>query len=794
MTDHLRHRVQIAQRFGNRIEAGDAVFMQGTEGIADLPFTITNGVRRELSGVNRFMLLQVMRDKGWSDPRFFTADQVREAGWELATTVNPIGLQYLVSTDEHGFALQSPEIKRFQVFNATEIMGVPPRDVPLKAPSQQLALAAMKAGFEPGQTQLREAVRGWLDSMQSELGNADAAGNALRVKLAMSLLEVQAELPLANDEFSEFAGEWTRKLSTDPLYFFECVKDGELLAAAVMGHVKSIAAELQMTETIARAKRAPGGSTTVTNEANDGSNARMEALFAEREAVLAVPFGEKDRAKQLGARWYAPQMVWFVPQGLNLERFREWDPRSYSLGATAAENMVIEEFSKEMASQGLDTKTVVADGEWHNVSVNTKKSKANKSGSYVLSLPRTEGASPTGMIMNHHTGVALPWQYEGALLTPEQKAGLRAKTLEREAEAVRKQARSHDQAAEHAKEILARSTPGDGHGYVLKKGISAEGLRRVPGSVLLEYEEFHGESGASMVRPDGDYLIVPMCRADGEVRAVQAINWDGSVKMFMRGAQKKGTMLVQGASSLTDLLQHPSTSGVAFGEGVATGASFRSGTGLPMVICFDAGNLETVVAQCASQLPRHVTPVLAIDDDQFHIEQSLGYLSRQLGVNPHAQSGSVVEVLSGPNGSRLVPLGDAIADGEWHQAPFGRYCMNLVRENDSTEVREIQIEAYIEGETRMSSARFCNRGLEAGRTALQSLDRGEGYAQAVLAIPEFASVDGRPTDWNDLAKAQGPKAIRECLSKVPELARLLPAATLERPAYSRAPRAATHER
>jgi hypothetical protein len=120
--------------------------------------------------------------------------------------------------------------------------------------------------------------------------------------------------------------------------------------------------------------------------------------------------------------------------------------------------------------------------------------------------------------------------------------------------------------------------------------------------------------------------------------------------------------------------------------------------------------------------------------------------------------------------------------------------MTLVRENDSTEVREIQVEAYIADESRKSSAKFSNRGLEAGRKALLALDRGDGYAQPVLAIPEFTSLDGRPTDWNDVAKAQGPDAIRKCLNKIPELARLLPPGTLEQPAFSRAPRATAHER
>jgi 5-methylcytosine-specific restriction endonuclease McrA len=39
---------------------------------------------------------------------------------------------------------------------------------------------------------------------------------------------------------------------------------------------------------------------------------------------LNVPYGEKDAAKQLGARWDAEQKKWFVPSGIEPAAFERW--------------------------------------------------------------------------------------------------------------------------------------------------------------------------------------------------------------------------------------------------------------------------------------------------------------------------------------------------------------------------------------------------------------------------------------------------------------------------------------
>jgi phage/plasmid primase-like uncharacterized protein len=498
---------------------------------------------------------------------------------------------------------------------------------------------------------------------------------------------------------------------------------------------------------------------------------RLEEMFAEREAVLAVPFPEKERAKELGAVWYKPRLVWFVPKGLDVARFREWDPRAHCLGPTAAKSEVIAKFKEAMGDTKLRVPDeIIADGKWHNVRTDSKDTP-NLSGAYVLNLEGGKDGTPDGCFSDKYTGEYRTWRFDGPLLTPEQKAHIRAEAMNRAAEADRVTQRVQALAAEHAAEIVAQGQPAEGHGYVRKKGIPAEGLVQVSGKVLLGYSEFIGESGKSAIRENQNYLIIPMCNAAGEIRAVQAISEDGKVKSFMRGAQKKGTMAVLGAPSLDALcaqaaaFRDQAPAAGFFVEGFATGASLRQPTGLPVIVCFDAGNLEAVAAEAVGKWPDNLLPVLAVDNDQFHVERALGYLAANLGVNPNSQRGSVVEVLSGKSSSRMVSLGDAVADGQWHQAAKGRYCMTLEREPDSTEVRSITIDAVMQEGQRPARLVFSNRGVQAGHVALEAFagqaKEGEQQAasRAVMLVPEFKSLDGRPTDWNDLAQAEGHKAV-----------------------------------
>ncbi|HJV75094.1 MAG TPA: DUF5710 domain-containing protein [Noviherbaspirillum sp.] len=757
------HRIAIAHRFADRITAGDAIFISDTAPITETPYTVSNGEKRNFSGANAFMLLQVMKDRQWSDARFFTADQITQSGWTLNPDAKRISLQFLTSIGADGLPSEKPEVKRFSVFNASEIKGVPNLDVRRIATLEDVAKAAASEGFLVGDRGLDVALEQWLMSL------AGSNSSSLPVRLAATLLQIQAGVPFVGSNANEGATQWAQDLRENPMSFFESAQQAHVMAASVMRVIQLSSAERQAEEVLKKAAAGVEGEVTKIRTGKGVAmvrkpSQRVEEMFQERAAVLSVPYADKDRARQLGAVFYSPQSIWFVPKGVPLEPFKEWNVRTQSLGLVASVQTILDSFGKAMEEVGLEVPAEIkADGEWHNVKVKGKG--YNKSGAYILNLTGAKDGGPIGTINNKKSGEQFTWKYDGPLLTPEQRARLQAEAKEREARAEREIAAAQDTAAMHAKEIWGLGTSADSHGYVVKKGISAEGLRQVPGSVLLRYDEFKGESGKSAIRATEMYLIVPMSNEAGELRAIQAISQDGSVKSFMRGAQKKGTMFIVGAESLAALKATP-VAAVAYSEGVATGKSVRAGSGIPVFVCFDAGNLETVVPLTAPMLPAQTLRALAVDNDQFFVERALGFLAFNVGLNPHAKNGETVAVENGRY-VRTVELGEMKVDGQWHQAPTGSYCASLVYEDGGVLVKSVAVEAVPTGGRKIRGT-FENRGVAAGKAAIVAVNdlvaNGKvAEVKTIMVVPEFKDVQGRPTDFNDLEKLEGAKSVRSQL-------------------------------
>jgi putative DNA primase/helicase len=136
-------------------------------------------------------------------------------------------------------------------------------------------------------------------------------------------------------------------------------------------------------------------------------------------------------------------------------------------------------------------------------------------------------------------------------------------------------AQQQTKAVERAKKIWNESTPveGNDHPYLQKKkvfsyGLKAYGLHRS--------------------------LVVPILNLNGNVSSLQFIDADG-VKTFLCGARKKGCFYNIGS---LDALRF------FLCEGYATGATIREALGNETVIvCFDAGNLESVACALHTKYP-----------------------------------------------------------------------------------------------------------------------------------------------------------------------------------------------
>lgn len=101
-------------------------------------------------------------------------------------------------------------------------------------------------------------------------------------------------------------------------------------------------------------------------------------------------------------------------------------------------------------------------------------------------------------------------------------------------------------------------------------------------------------------------LVLPVMDFDGVLYGLQFIAGDGQ-KRFLTGTQKRGHFCPVG-----DLVEPVGMIGIA--EGYATAVSCHMASKLPVLVAFDAGNLEPVAVQVRAKFPAADIVIFADDD------------------------------------------------------------------------------------------------------------------------------------------------------------------------------------
>jgi len=210
--------------------------------------------------------------------------------------------------------------------------------------------------------------------------------------------------------------------------------------------------------------------------------------------------------------------------------------------------------------------------------------KGSKVGAYKLKI---DGDFAVGWVMSHREQEVHTWHTKSnRKFTAEEKAAWAAK-VEAEKEAAEKERLLEQQAvARSAKLVWDKSVIASAdHPYLKKKGIGVHGAR---------------------VDEEGN-LLVPMY-ADGKMWAYQRIFPDGT-KLYLEGGRKIGCYY---PLTTTD----EDKSRILIAEGYATCATIREATGLPTVVCFDAGNLLSVSQYFRGKFP-NAQIILCADADNW---------------------------------------------------------------------------------------------------------------------------------------------------------------------------------
>jgi putative DNA primase/helicase len=219
---------------------------------------------------------------------------------------------------------------------------------------------------------------------------------------------------------------------------------------------------------------------------------------------------------------------------------------------------------------------IVADGILHRAHIEGHKS-GSKNGAYVLHLD----GHPAGWALDYKSGLSFTWRadVQQARLSLADRVAIEAERQRREIE---RQER-HKTAADKARFTWSRSkliTQQNEHPYLVKKRIHPHGAR------LNVYQ-------------GRESLVIPILGDQG-LTSLQFIEADGS-KRFLPGGEIKGGFFGIGMSDVT--LAEPCR--ILIAEGFATGASLHEWFKQPVIVAFNAVNLEPVAKRISAFYQNH---------------------------------------------------------------------------------------------------------------------------------------------------------------------------------------------
>lgn len=198
------------------------------------------------------------------------------------------------------------------------------------------------------------------------------------------------------------------------------------------------------------------------------------------------------------------------------------------------------------------------------------------------------------------SGFTENWQAKRGkpFLQPEHAAFMRLVEETRKQAETERQAR-YAQAAEKAVAIWNAAEPANnGHPYLVRKGIKASGAQLHKGA-----------------------LVIPL-RSGGELCSLQFIA-ENSSKRFLSGGRITGCYFSIGTTKRAKAL--------CVTEGFATGSSIHQATGYPVVVAFNAGNLEPVSKTMRQNYPN--LPLIICADDDATTEGNPGITKANLAAH-----------------------------------------------------------------------------------------------------------------------------------------------------------------
>ena len=317
----------------------------------------------------------------------------------------------------------------------------------------------------------------------------------------------------------------------------------------------------------------------------------VASTAAPKKIYLAVPYGEKNVAKALGARWDAEKKSWYAASEADADKLSRWTPDRQTAAIAVGQGSTLtprDEFAAALQTLGmqLGDDHPVLDGKPHRVVVVGDR-PGEAAGFYVC----YGDGHPAGYAKNNRTGEEVRWKAKGYTLTEEQKSSLAAEAANK---LQLRDQQTREQHAEAAQRVEAQ----------------LRGAKQAKSTPYLEAKAVTATKGV-FADKENKTLVVPGYDAEGTIWTAQYIQEDGT-KRFAKGARKEGCFHVIGGMS--ELGKAPA---IIVAEGYATANVIAEAMDrkVAVVSAFDAGNLEPVAKALREKFPDKAL-LIAGDDDR----------------------------------------------------------------------------------------------------------------------------------------------------------------------------------
>ena len=188
--------------------------------------------------------------------------------------------------------------------------------------------------------------------------------------------------------------------------------------------------------------------------------------------------------------------------------------------------------------------------------------------------------TPVGFASDYRTGQTHKFKISGT-----KSSKVNADALERfKQEAKESQEHKWLKVSDKAQTIWGVALPCDSHPYLSTKGVASHSLRSHKGN-----------------------LIIPILDETGKLWSLQMINEDGA-KRFLPGGKTGGCFYIIGTKLIRDARK------IGLAEGYATCMTIYERKKIPMVVCFNAGNLKSVSQKLSDALPGKEFIIFADND------------------------------------------------------------------------------------------------------------------------------------------------------------------------------------